>query len=230
MFFFCEVTFFLVIFDHWCGVWLMWLASANQRVKGFGHVTLPATNNSHLKNDGWNTSFPLGWPISGALAVSFRECSCFSSESVIEGIISLSGVKLLRDIERNYWAVEPCMSISYIGVCGWEDLLETIQEQTTKTIAAAATATTSTTTTTATTTTTTTTTATSNKPTSKQQPPTCNKPSTNHQQPPDSNNSCNSHRCKCCPGVSLSCRWRQKRSQACASGPSFVGDYKGWNG
>ena len=64
-------------------------------------------------------SFPLGWPIfRGELAVSFRECSFFSSESVVEGIISLSGVKLLRDIESNYWAVEPFMSISYIGVCG----------------------------------------------------------------------------------------------------------------
>ena len=33
--------------------------------------TLPETNNSHLKVDGWNTSFLLGWPIfRGELLVS----------------------------------------------------------------------------------------------------------------------------------------------------------------
>ena len=37
-------------------------------------VTLPETNSSHLKMDGWNTSFLLGWPIFRGY-VSFRECS-----------------------------------------------------------------------------------------------------------------------------------------------------------
>ena len=40
--------------------------------------TLPETNSSHLKMDGWNTfSFPYGAKglFSGALAVSFRECT-----------------------------------------------------------------------------------------------------------------------------------------------------------
>ena len=33
--------------------------------------TLPETNSSHLKMDGWNTRFLLGWPIfSGAMLVS----------------------------------------------------------------------------------------------------------------------------------------------------------------
>ena len=36
--------------------------------------TLPETNSSHLKMDGCNTSFPLGWPIFGCY-VSFRECT-----------------------------------------------------------------------------------------------------------------------------------------------------------
>ena len=35
--------------------------------------TLPETNSSHLKMDGWNTSFPLGWPIFKGY-ISFREC------------------------------------------------------------------------------------------------------------------------------------------------------------
>ena len=35
-------------------------------------VTLPETNSSHLKMDGWNTSFLLGWPIFRGY-VSFRE-------------------------------------------------------------------------------------------------------------------------------------------------------------
>ena len=30
---------------------------------GFSRITLPETNSSHPKMDGWNTSFPLGWPI-----------------------------------------------------------------------------------------------------------------------------------------------------------------------
>ena len=37
-------------------------------------ITPPKTNSSHLKMDGWNTSFLLGPGLfSGALAVSFRE-------------------------------------------------------------------------------------------------------------------------------------------------------------
>ena len=37
--------------------------------------TLPETNGSHLKMDGWTASFLLGpGPFSGAFAVSFREC------------------------------------------------------------------------------------------------------------------------------------------------------------
>ena len=37
-------------------------------------LTLPETNSSHLKMDGWNTSFLLGPSLcSGAFAVSFRE-------------------------------------------------------------------------------------------------------------------------------------------------------------
>ena len=35
-------------------------------------ITLPETNSSPLKMDGWNTSFLLGWPIFGGY-VSFRE-------------------------------------------------------------------------------------------------------------------------------------------------------------
>ena len=35
--------------------------------------TLPETNSSHLKMEGWNTSFLLGWPIFKG-HVSFREC------------------------------------------------------------------------------------------------------------------------------------------------------------
>ena len=34
--------------------------------------TLPETNSSHLKMDGWNTSFLLGWPIFTGY-VRFRE-------------------------------------------------------------------------------------------------------------------------------------------------------------
>ena len=37
-------------------------------------TTLPETNSLHLKMDGWNTSFLLGWPIFRTFAVSFREC------------------------------------------------------------------------------------------------------------------------------------------------------------
>ncbi len=39
----------------------------------FLESTLPETNSSHLKIDGWNTSFQLGWPISRCY-VRFREC------------------------------------------------------------------------------------------------------------------------------------------------------------
>ena len=35
-------------------------------------VTLPEANSSHLKMDGWNTSFVLGWPIFRCY-ISFRE-------------------------------------------------------------------------------------------------------------------------------------------------------------
>ena len=36
-------------------------------------ITLPETNSSHLKMDGWNTTFLLGWPIfRGELLVSGR--------------------------------------------------------------------------------------------------------------------------------------------------------------
>ena len=37
-------------------------------------VTLPETNSSPLKMDGWNTSFLSGWPIFRGY-VSFRECT-----------------------------------------------------------------------------------------------------------------------------------------------------------
>ena len=39
-----------------------------------GGITLPETNSSPLKMDGWNTSFLLGWPIFRGY-VSFRECN-----------------------------------------------------------------------------------------------------------------------------------------------------------
>ena len=39
--------------------------------------TLPETNSLHLKIDGWQINFHFGKPglVSGALAVSFRECN-----------------------------------------------------------------------------------------------------------------------------------------------------------
>ena len=40
------------------------------------NVTLPETNSSHLKMDGWNTSFLLGWPVFRCY-VSFREGNPF---------------------------------------------------------------------------------------------------------------------------------------------------------
>ena len=44
---------------------------------GIGGGTLDShDNNSHLKIDGWNTSFLLGLPIFRGY-VSFRECSCW---------------------------------------------------------------------------------------------------------------------------------------------------------
>ena len=39
--------------------------------------TLPETKKSHLKMDGWNTSFLLGWPIFRC-HVSFRECNSYT--------------------------------------------------------------------------------------------------------------------------------------------------------
>ena len=39
----------------------------------FWMFTLPETNSSHLKMDGWNTSFLFGWPIFRGY-VSFKEC------------------------------------------------------------------------------------------------------------------------------------------------------------
>ena len=36
---------------------------APQWLLGFERATLPETNSSPLKMDGWNTSFLLGWPI-----------------------------------------------------------------------------------------------------------------------------------------------------------------------
>ncbi len=39
--------------------------------RGKWTITLPETNSSHLKMDGWNTSFLLGWPIFRCY-VSFR--------------------------------------------------------------------------------------------------------------------------------------------------------------
>ena len=41
-----------------------------QKNGGLNGITLPETNSSHLKIDGWNTSFLFGWPISGGY-VSF---------------------------------------------------------------------------------------------------------------------------------------------------------------
>ena len=43
--------------------------------------TLPETNSSHLKMDGWKTSFLLGWPIFRGY-VSFRECVYVSFRDV----------------------------------------------------------------------------------------------------------------------------------------------------
>ena len=75
--------------DHLCykhPTWLQYLAHPPlhktktfpfsrgfQSFSGFGtRVTLPETNSSHLKMDGWNTSFLLEWPIFRGY-VSFRE-------------------------------------------------------------------------------------------------------------------------------------------------------------
>ena len=46
-------------------------------------ITLPETNSSHLKMDGWNTSFLLGWPI-------------FRGELLVSG--SVHGVTRIYDI------------------------------------------------------------------------------------------------------------------------------------
>ena len=39
------------------------MCSGNAYLDGFVDSTLPETNSSHLKMDGWNTSFLLGWPM-----------------------------------------------------------------------------------------------------------------------------------------------------------------------
>ena len=41
-------------------------------------ITLPETNSLHMKMDGWNTSFLLGWPIFRCY-VSVRECNQYES-------------------------------------------------------------------------------------------------------------------------------------------------------
>ncbi len=45
------------------------------------YPTLPETNSSHLKIDGWNTNFLLGWPIFRGYA-SFRECELWKHPSI----------------------------------------------------------------------------------------------------------------------------------------------------
>ena len=46
-------------------------------------LTLPGTNSSHLKMDGWKTSFLLGWP-PGRCYVGSMECSQMISWSVVK--------------------------------------------------------------------------------------------------------------------------------------------------
>ena len=52
------------------------LTSFSETLDSSIQFTLPETNCLHLKMDGWNTRFLLGRGLlSGALAVSFRECT-----------------------------------------------------------------------------------------------------------------------------------------------------------
>ena len=41
-------------------------------------ITLPETNSLHMKIDGWNTNFLLGWPVFRCY-VSVRECNQYES-------------------------------------------------------------------------------------------------------------------------------------------------------
>ena len=51
--------------------WKALASTAPRRLSG----TLPETNSSHLKIDGWNKSFPCGIPYFQGRTVSFRECT-----------------------------------------------------------------------------------------------------------------------------------------------------------
>ena len=57
---------------------LLLLAGSQAALESYKNAcTLPETNSSPLKNDGWNASFLLGWPIFRGY-VSFREGNtCF---------------------------------------------------------------------------------------------------------------------------------------------------------
>ena len=78
--------FFLPWFVAWLSfsIWF-WVSptpkiTVDERVSDVGElimITLPETNSSHLKMDGWNTSFVLGWPIFRCY-VSFREGTLFT--------------------------------------------------------------------------------------------------------------------------------------------------------
>ena len=53
--------------------------------------TLPETNSSPLKIDGWETSFLLGWPFSGATLVLGMVILSLDSGSDFEGIFRPKG-------------------------------------------------------------------------------------------------------------------------------------------
>ena len=71
-------TYFL-FFDHFCGSLRLWKQATKplrlKRTEGMKKsvaicmILRKHTHSSHLKLDGWNTSFLLGWP-----TVGFREC------------------------------------------------------------------------------------------------------------------------------------------------------------
>ena len=67
--------------------------------------TLPETNSSHLKMDGWNTSFLFNPTLfSGAFAVSFRECNqIFMLQLMLLELPGVIGVKPLAPGWINPW-------------------------------------------------------------------------------------------------------------------------------
>ena len=62
--------------------WELWLHDPQDKTT----YTLPETNSSHLKIDGWNTTFLLGWPIFRGY-LSFREGMSYVSPGVTNSAI-----------------------------------------------------------------------------------------------------------------------------------------------